>query len=872
MFLGTAAFAQQNSWVNLPTGVDANGEVTTTSVFGHYSDLEGIGEVFIECDPDTGEEIGAYIPCAKIGDQKTYAEGEPIKKETIDWDNPKEVYPLQVELMAPNIPTNTRPYWEIPGGYQNEGLTKNEFKWPMNPSFTRLIPGNDPNNWLFIASVNNPNDYSVNANWSIFLSGFADNLDCALNFGFGPVENISKSSGAVFGPNETKFVLLNKEIKRKGFASNPFKWNGNSYYPPYSQGGYNTSVTNIADLSYPEFLKKDGAIGLFYPYKTWNGTPWTPTPQIPMRLSYNVQVCFTDDCHNGVREFPGCYARMEGYLKPPHYDSVEWKVENINLVDETAKQKATTALESVFNKWGIKNVPFFSIWWYKGVNWLSVNGDTGDWREYRNWTYYYPNGEPDPGWNPCFEINFAQMEPCPSGQVQSPGDGWLYKNDGANSYGSTLTAPALVKYGTGYDLNQQNINGAWVPSGTGFSANNDVRYYDTGWMNILPVYVAKPMFIERYSFVSTAGDYGYLTKEVVPGYKFYVSVQQRPTLNASLRPLEITANVSDYYIKHDDNLWYKTVSSWKWTSNTGWQMLSEYPVGSGQVFWGCEHYRPRYDTTIKCAQTFSCYNPTEYTVKWSDGSAVWGNPLRFYWESESLENALKGQGEGSTSFDRVISTGAPESPSINPGQTNIIYSATTQGTASILKGERSTCDWGGNEGTRNMILSGLSDISNVTLPHINTDREATLMETAVFKIMGTFLPGEGGLIDGAKKNMIFRVYGNNDGLPGGSWWLGGTVYSKAEVGFPACSPLAFSSYTSPWASPTEGMILRPEDEMFIGEVGNNVERVAVIPLGKAGWYCLNQHQGYYVNTPLGARHWKFYCPSDGKVYPEPYPN
>jgi len=297
-------------------------------------------------------------------------------------------------------------------------------------------------------------------------------------------------------------------------------------------------------------------------------------------------------------------------------------------------------------------------------------------------------------------------------------------------------------------------------------------------------------------------------------------------------------------------------------------MISE-KIYTGEYYehYGSPWYRPKYDITVKCTQAFSCHNSTDYSVEWSRQSAN----LAFYWESESLEDALIKQAykywdeeedkyiyDASTSFNRIVDTGAPTSPTINPGQTNNIYNNITQGTAVINKESRRMWDSEGsgeadNITIRGQILNDLSGISNAALPHINIDKEAVLMEDSIFKLKNTFLPGEGGLIGGAKRWLIHPRYCWRHG----EWGWDRDNYMGDEIGFSTCDSLAFSSFTSPWASPTEGIILRPEDDLFTDTLGIVYEREASIML--------------YNGCPLGARHWKFYCPSDGTVYPIPYP-
>ncbi len=70
--VGQATAGPQKQWVDLVTGVGADGNPITTRVFGYYANVEGFGQVFIVCDPSSGEEMDeAYIPNVKVGEKQT---------------------------------------------------------------------------------------------------------------------------------------------------------------------------------------------------------------------------------------------------------------------------------------------------------------------------------------------------------------------------------------------------------------------------------------------------------------------------------------------------------------------------------------------------------------------------------------------------------------------------------------------------------------------------------------------------------------------------------------------------------------------------------------------------------------------------------
>lgn len=97
--LFSAAAEPQLQWADLVTGVDTNGNPTTTHVYGYYTNVERAGEVFVVCDPATGKETGwAYVPGAKVGERQTqklvgYEKG-PDPSVTKTLFSPRVIRPL----------------------------------------------------------------------------------------------------------------------------------------------------------------------------------------------------------------------------------------------------------------------------------------------------------------------------------------------------------------------------------------------------------------------------------------------------------------------------------------------------------------------------------------------------------------------------------------------------------------------------------------------------------------------------------------------------------------------------------------------------------------------------------------------------------
>ena len=169
------ASAAEKQWVELTTDVDTDGNIVTTKVFGYYADVKGFGQVFVVCDPNTGEETGnAFVPNAKVGEKKVQVLTKYDKKQIIDFNQLKVLRPPQVSIIAPNIPTRRGGWnWEW---FRETGQFRHKMdgivSWPDNYSWEYLVP--DPSCWLIVLQVTNPNPFAITAEVSGQLSYWKD--------------------------------------------------------------------------------------------------------------------------------------------------------------------------------------------------------------------------------------------------------------------------------------------------------------------------------------------------------------------------------------------------------------------------------------------------------------------------------------------------------------------------------------------------------------------------------------------------------------------------------------------------------------------------------------------------------------------------
>lgn len=920
LFVFSPAFAASLQWTDLPVGVDANGNVTTTHVYGYYTDIEGFGQVFVVCNPNTGQETGeTYVPNVKIGEKQ----GKKIvgyeRKLDLDWDHPKQVQPVQVTVFAPNIPWSTEYDWDY---YEQTGQLRekavNDFKWSRytDYSFARLVPGDDPDYWLIVASITNPNPFPVRVDQSINVRGWYKGWWSGSTY-------ISKEyKSLLLGPNETKHVLLNRGRQETIFADELGTWDDNSWHPGASTAYYNNKTVKVEDPDYWwEVLASNGTPGFYVPYVRWDGTDPVVKPLIPMRLAYNFHVDSYSRYGNywygyyRGREFPEGYGHAEydpttgqwsigisfSYFKKPDYMSdAEWQ-----KIYDTAVNKAISALKPLFEKWYPK-VPYLDSWWDE---YMYVNPDTGE---------IIKDNSPKPD----FYVYFSYLEPVPPNNAPPASQGWwdntrwggwLYTTWGPYSSGYELPAPVLVHYSANREYNWTRVHDCQIPQGTYFTATADPRYYDTDWMNCLPVLKATPMFIEKYAFHATDGDFGYLTKEAVPGYLLWVSSQSRPVINTSDELLEITAKCADRVEWRNDG-YYKVSREWKWTPAGGWQLTSEN--------WGSQKYwrsgdSATWEVMVKHRVSFTGRNPMDAPVSWHNAILI--NPFvqdsrteklmeeyaGYPWESlpnsweetfwqvyRNLSNqiqsgkttylndallALADMGykylgkQYSGSYDSYIDTYAAY-PRVDGYSASNFGSSYPVGTISLNPGETKTVL--SQEGTVSVRFTrsgnySCADVLNQISGSVQAVFQNRTTREAVFDVRNgwtyfllgkTFEPGKGGIVTGAQKYLIHREWVHKRDRWGDYYWGWDDDYTYDKIGFPNAPGITLSSYLS-YRSPTDGQIVKANDALFTGLASpwaSEEQRKIVLGYGWSYW------------QPVYSQYWR--CLTSQGIYPPDYPH
>ncbi|QSZ27604.1 hypothetical protein ACETAC_01425 [Aceticella autotrophica] len=177
-----SADSTQKQWTTLATSVNQDGTTVNTNVFGYYENVDNFGQVFIECDPNTGQETGnAYIPNVKIGTKTIQKQIGFDKKQEVDLTTVKEVKPAQVQIIYPNVPTSIN--WDNELGAYVIGST---LTLPYSPVLKYILQGNLPDYDLCIVQISNPNNFPIKANFVYHENSYSVSL----------------------GANETKYVKV----------------------------------------------------------------------------------------------------------------------------------------------------------------------------------------------------------------------------------------------------------------------------------------------------------------------------------------------------------------------------------------------------------------------------------------------------------------------------------------------------------------------------------------------------------------------------------------------------------------------------------------------------------------------------------------
>jgi len=217
-----------------------------TKVFGYYADNNN--KIFVVCDPATGEELDkGYIDGIEVGQTNT-ATSQLVEDESVV----KEIQPVNMRLIAPNIYGNigySDYSWEQYG--QTGNLQYSAYgpaTWPGS-SGAHLITGDDPDYWLIVAQVSNPNPWPVKAKLTAQIDRWFDSWNSMADN-----PSISLDKEVSLGANEIKFVLVNRG-KPAGYSAlaDDTYWSGSQ--KTWTEIRNTATVSENMDSELPERLK-----------------------------------------------------------------------------------------------------------------------------------------------------------------------------------------------------------------------------------------------------------------------------------------------------------------------------------------------------------------------------------------------------------------------------------------------------------------------------------------------------------------------------------------------------------------------------------------------------------------------------------------
>ncbi len=309
-------------WATLATSVDQNGNVVTTKIFGYYTDVDNFGQVFVVCDPNTGQETGdAYIPNVKIGDKSVQEIIGYDKGQKLDLYNLKQINPINVSVIAPNIPTSVG--WDEDALQQDQYIKKitSTLVFPGSFPDDLYINANLPDYSLIVAQVQNPNSFPVTGHVRI-------------NF-YGKDYDFSVSLGS----NETKYILLNA---------------GNNGFDAFTDSFFNyyTYIKSVETPDFPSFLTESDGTRVFF--KLYNPDP----TQYSVRPSYPLKLCYWFDfgVHAVVNSSLFFVGSIEGRA---HYnfETKQWELLYFKVYPgqfgALSKEQAKIIALKEFNSWGL---------------------------------------------------------------------------------------------------------------------------------------------------------------------------------------------------------------------------------------------------------------------------------------------------------------------------------------------------------------------------------------------------------------------------------------------------------------------------------------------------------------------------------------
>ncbi|WP_123927155.1 hypothetical protein [Thermodesulfitimonas autotrophica] len=577
IFAASPAFASAHppcQWVQ----VDADNDPSTppVSVYGYWADLNGT-QVLIVCDPKTDEPVQdqdgngiAYVNNGGYVQAEKQVLDKYETKRALDWEHPKEIKPLQLTLLAPNVPLTLT--YNLQDINAHGGLwlhsTGNCVSWGQGRGYAKLLT-NNPDDWLIVLAVTNPNPFPVSGKVDAQLWRWS-NLYSDWPF--------QKSLALALGPNETKYVLVNRSKQADLLAQKFSDCDTQGYTLAYM---WASSVSAAALQDFPADImgsaKGFGTFDIYGPSE----------PRWPMRFAVGVK------CNVNASKWG---ADLE--------------------MDESGKFRTLRMWDSFYN-----------------YVWFDADGRAhlypGSRPPYKSWwSDLYRARDVIEGWFNSHKLSQIPLivDSRDARTVDglyfywcSSSSGWWPENYGAYASWTEQEGPVLVgaKPQTNFWLDW-NVP-KWAPvleqnlDRYSFYWNGSIRRICGGkgtffWgdrREWLPVFMARLCFVHRYSFIPVQGDVGVLKEDVVPGYQMWIQTERAPKLSFSHPLKKITA--TRYHFLGGDNGPYDylkyLVTTWEYVPGAGWTKLSErqesywWESTPARATWGRYYFVPYPDNS-----------------------------------------------------------------------------------------------------------------------------------------------------------------------------------------------------------------------------------------------------------------------------------
>jgi hypothetical protein len=524
-------------------------------------------QVLIVCDPKTGEPARgadgkgvAYVNQGQYVEVATQVLDKYETKQGLDWEHPKEVRPFQVSVFAPNVPLTLT--YNLQDINAHGGLwlysTGNCVTWGQGRGYAKLLTDN-PDDWLIVLVVTNPNPFPVSGkvdvglwSWSNIYSGWP----------------LGKSLTLTLGPNETKYVLVNRG-KRADFLVREFS----GYWDSLPVQGYtlaNLYASNVAAENagdFPELLKPAKGFYLADPnWRIYSDRAW------PMRFGVYLEAA------TYVAIYPGWSTRSDGFKGYVWMDQEgKFHVDpNCTVYPyRLTREQIIARVENWFNSHKVADIPLV---WY-GASTVVKDGMAFDYCRPAAYWWYDTQG--------AFASWTEQMGPVLVG-AKLRTNPWI-------SWVTPKWAPAAST-----DQNPETYIFYWngerrmIQGGKGTLFWGDRREW-------LPVFMTRLCFVHRYSFIPVQGDAGVLKEDVVPGYQMWIQTERALKLFFS-HPLKKITATRHHFLKNTDRYYWLTTTwvyergSWKKQSEDI-QSFREWYQQPPQATWGRYYFVPYPDNS-----------------------------------------------------------------------------------------------------------------------------------------------------------------------------------------------------------------------------------------------------------------------------------